>query len=199
MPNVTARMKGVFKPSDYPGTPDAETKKALTDLFEHMFPGNPNPEMGGPSGGFALVAQNPQLALHLLKLSGFVVKELPWAQRKDLRELAVQTLNLHHKCEFSFQSHMPYARDAGISLEQQAALPYWKTTNVFNEEQKMVIEYTHAVLDSEVTDELFARVVKAYGEKGAMELTTVIAWWSFWAFILNAAKPVFDFGNGPKK
>ena len=85
MANVTARMKGVFKPSDYPGTPDAETKQALTALFEHMFPGNPNPEMGGPSGGFALVAQNPQLALHLLKLSGFIVKDMGWTQRKDLR------------------------------------------------------------------------------------------------------------------
>ena len=34
-----ARVKLVFKPSDYPGIPDEPTKKALKELFDHMFPG----------------------------------------------------------------------------------------------------------------------------------------------------------------
>ena len=38
-------------------------------------------------------------------------------------------------------------------------------------------------------DELFARVVERFGEKGAVEFTTVVAFWSFWALFLNATRP----------
>jgi alkylhydroperoxidase family enzyme len=57
-----------------------------------------------------------------------------------------------------------------------------------------VIEYTLAVIAGDVPDELFAKVVARYGEQGALEFTTVAAWWSFWAMILNATRPEFDFG-----
>ncbi len=194
----TARVKAVFKPSDYPGTPDAATKKALGDLFAEMFPGNPTPEIDGPHTAMAVAAQNPELARHLNKVSAHFIREVPWTQRKDLRELAIQVLNLHWKCDFSFQAHLGYAKTYGISAEQQAALPYWRTTNIFNDEQRLVIEYSFAVCEGNVSDELFARVVKAHGEKGAVEFTGVIAWWSFWAMFINATGCQFDYGHGPK-
>jgi alkylhydroperoxidase family enzyme len=192
---VTARVKGVFKQTDYPGTPDEATKKELAALFQQMT-GDANGELGGPAGGFAMVAHNPTLARHLGTVAGYIARDMTWCKRKDMRELAVQVLNLHWKCEFSFQSHMLHAPKEGISAEMQAALPYWRTTNIFDDEQRLVIEYSFAVCEGNVSDELFARVVKQYGEKGAVEFTTAVAWWSFWAMILNATQPKFDFGFG---
>jgi alkylhydroperoxidase family enzyme len=181
----------VFKPSDYPGTPDEATKKDLDALFAHMFPGSAKPEMAAPHYGYALFAQNPRLALHIAHLADYIVREMPWSQRRDLRELAIQALNLHFKCDFSFLAHLPIAQTAGISLEQQAAMPYWRTANVFNDEQRLVIEYTMAVVAGDVPGELFSRVVAQYGEKGTIEFTTTIGWWSFWAMFLNAIRPEF--------
>jgi alkylhydroperoxidase family enzyme len=186
-----ARVKGVFKPSDYPGTLDEAAKKDLGDLFEHLFPGLPDPKPE-PHFGFAILAQNPRLAKHVASMLYYVVREMPWTQQRDLRELAVQTLNLHFKCDFSFQAHLIYAQAHGISLEKQAAIPYWKTSNLFSDEERLVIEYTFAVVAGDVSDQLFSRVVKMYGEKGAIEFTTAIAWWSWWAMILNATGPEFS-------
>ena len=53
-----------------------------------------------------------------------------------------------------------------------------------------------AVAAGEVPDELFAKVVKQYGEQEAFEFSVAIAWWSFWAMIINATRTDFDFGYG---
>ena len=192
-----ARVKMVSRPEDFPGTPDAATRQDLDELFEYMFPGQPNPEIPGNHAAFAVVARDPRLALRIIRLSNYIVRELPWtSQRADLRELASQTLNLHFKCDHSFQAHIRPSQTLGLSREQQACIPFWRTANVFDDEQRLVIEYTQAVVDGVVPEELFARVVAEFGEQGAVEFTVGIAWWSFWAMFVNATGTDFDFGYG---
>jgi alkylhydroperoxidase family enzyme len=193
---MMARVKLVFKPSDFPGAPDGATRKAIDDLFGHIFPGQDRPEMPGKSGGFAAVARDPRLALHLVKLSDYMVREMPWtSQRNALKQLAIQTLNLHFRSEYCYQAHIAPARAAGITVEQQALIPFWRTTNVFSDEQRLVIEFTTAVCSGDVPDQLFAKVVAQYGEEGAVQFSVAIAWWSFWAMIVNAIRVDFDFGH----
>jgi alkylhydroperoxidase family enzyme len=199
-PKPTARVALVMAPGDYPGTPDAETKQDLAALFKHMFPQSDAPRIPGSAAVFGVVAQNPKLALNLVRASDHFTRENEFTVgRTDLRQLLIQTLCHHFKCDFNFTSHIPSAEKAGISVEQQALIPFWQTTNVFNDEQKLVIEYTYAVCKGDVPDELFARVVAHFGEKTAIECTVAIAWWSFWSMIANATRPQFDFGYGPAK
>jgi alkylhydroperoxidase family enzyme len=194
MSSKRARITPVFKPSDYPGPVDEQTRKDLADLFEQLFPGLPDPKPE-PHFGFALFARSPRLCMAILGLFDYIVRQMPWAQNREQRELAVQALNLHFKCDFSFQAHLVYAEAHGISLEKQAAIPFWRTSTIFNDEEKLIIEYTLATVKGEVSDELFARVVRQYGETGAIEFTTAIAWWSLWAMVLNATAPEFSFEN----
>jgi alkylhydroperoxidase family enzyme len=183
------RVKPIYYASDYTA-PDAAMQKDIQELFDHLCPGDPKPPV---HEGYAALAQSPRLALNIAKLADYIVRDMPWSQQRDLRELSVQALNLHFKCDFSFQSHLEYGVANGLSLEEQAAIPYWRTTNIFNDEQRLVLEYTFAVCEGAVPEDLFARVVKKYGEKGAMEFTTVVAWWSFWAMLLNAFRPEYAF------
>ncbi len=197
-PKATARVTLVSTPDAYPGSPDAETKKDVAALFKHMFPHAEAPEIPGSSAVFAVIAQNPKLSLLLVKVSDYILGEMPFTHgRADLRECAVQALCYHFKCDFNFTAHLGGAKRAGITVEQQAHIPFWKTTNVFTEEQRLVIEYTYAVVAGDVPEELFARVVQQFGEKIAIECTVAIAWWSFWCMIANATRPQFDFGYGP--
>jgi alkylhydroperoxidase family enzyme len=197
-PKPSARVTLVTKPSAYPGAPDDKTKADLDALFKHMFPQSEDPEIPGTAAVFGVIAQNPVLALHLVKVSDYLTRENDFTVgRTDLRQLLIQTLCYHFKCDFNFTSHFKAAAAAGISLQQQALIPFWKTSNAFNDEQKLVIEYTYAVVSGDVPAELFARVVSHFGEKTAIECTVAIAWWSFWAMIANAAAPQFDFGYGP--
>lgn len=187
-----SRVTPVYKPSDYPGTPDEQTQADLAELFGHMFPGVENPEIDRPHAGVAIAALNPKLALQLSKLSGFAALQLGWSQRADLREVAIQTVNLHFKSGFSAQSRFRAWEAVGLGKDQLAALPYWKTTNLFDEEQRLVIEYALAVVGGDVPEALFARVAARFGEKGAVECTVVIGIWSMWAMLLNAVQPRFE-------
>lgn len=187
-----ARVTPVYRPGDYPGAPDEKTRTDLAELFGHMFPGAENPEIDRAHAGLAIAALNPGLALHLSKLSGFAALQLDWSRRADLRELAIQTVNLHFKADFAARSRHRAWQAAGLSLEQLAALPFWETTDLLDEEQRLVVEYALAVARGDVPAPLFDRVKQRYGEKGAVECTAVIGLWAMWAMLLNATQPRFD-------
>lgn len=183
------RIKAIYKPSDFPaGDPDV-TDADVSELFGYLFPGVSDPVIDENHAGTAITAHNPQLALQLAKLSRFMALDLGWSKRSDLRELAFATLNLRLDCTYAFESRLAAAKACGLSAEQLAVLPLWERSTLFDDEQKLVIEYTLAVVDAEVPGELFARVVERFGEKGAVEFTSVIAVWSAWAMILNAIRP----------
>jgi alkylhydroperoxidase family enzyme len=181
-------VKGVFKPGDYPNA-DEKTKAALQEAFEYIMPGMENPELPLIKGPWAhVMAQGPGLALSLAKV-GAQLGGMTWFQNGQLRELGLQTVANYFKAEFSFQSHLTVAGRVGLDVAQIAAIPYWRTTTLFNDEQRLVVEYSLAVCSGVVPDELFARVVAQYDEKQAIELTAAICFWAFWAMFTNATKP----------
>ena len=189
------RAKLVYRPEEFPGPVGNDKREQIDALFEHMKGFAGKPEIPGTAGAFAIVARDPKLALLLLQVSDYMTRECPWTtDRKDLRQLLIQTLNWHFKCDFNFQSHLSSAERDGISAELQAAIPYWEVTTIFNEEQLLVIEYTLAACKGEVTDDMFARVSKQFGEGSALEITNAVAWWAFWAIVAGAVRPAHDFG-----
>jgi alkylhydroperoxidase family enzyme len=189
------RITPILKPADYPVDLSPASRDAAKALFDHMFPGADNPEIPGKSAAFGTVANDPRLALHLVKLSDYIVREMAFTStRRDLQQLMVQTLNWRLGCDFSFQSHIAPAAAAGVSIELQTQIPFWETSNAFNDQQRLVMEYTIAVVDADVPEELYQRVASAFDEKDVLGLTVGVAWWSLWAMIINATKTEFDFG-----
>lgn len=186
-----SRIKPVFRPSDYPGTPDEQTRADLAAFFDHVAPGAADPEIDKGHTGMAIAAHNPRFALNFARLTRSVVLDLGWSKRADLFELAVQAVNLHFKSDFSFASRLGKAESSGLGLERLAALPYWRTSSLFDEEQRLVVEYVEAVVSGDVPDDVFDRVVARWGESGAVEFTAVVSTFSAWAMLINAAKPRF--------
>lgn len=176
------RVKPIYKPSDANPSEHAD----VAALFQELFPGVPNPEIDSSHAGIAIAALNPKLALNAAQFSRFIVLEMPWCERPDLQELAILTLNLHFKCDYAEEVRRPRVRAAGISAALQDALPDWRGSPLFDEEQRLAIAYTSATISGAVTDALFAEVAERYGEKGAVEFTAAISWWSFWAMFLKA-------------
>jgi alkylhydroperoxidase family enzyme len=182
MPRITL----IHQPADYPGTPDAETRAELAALFATLFPGAPVPAFDAAHTGMAIAAHNPKLALKLAQLSGFIAGELPWSQQKLLRELAIQTLNLHFRSLYSFTARTPTALACGITAAQLDDLLHWQLSPLFDADQRLIIEYAKATAAGAVTDDLSARMVARFGEKGTVECTALIAFWGFWAMLLAA-------------
>jgi hypothetical protein len=188
-------LKLVTKPGDLPDHADETTKVALEELFGLMFPGNAPPEIDNHHLAIGALARDPRLAIHLVKTTGYIAKVMPWvSQRPQLREIAIQSLNLHYRSEYSFQARIPNWKAAGLSLELLAQLPLWQGSSAFDAEQRLVVEYTLAVAAGVVPANLWDRVVARYGEDGALEFTVGVAWWSLWAMIVNATGIHHDFG-----
>lgn len=185
------KFKEVRTATEYPYALDNETRGVMKELFGEVYPKyrGESPDGMVISRSWGVVTQNPKLALLIARLSDYIVHEMPWTQRLDLRELAIQTLNAHFKCDYSFQAHIGPSLQSGLGLEQLAAIDYWRTSPLFSDEQRLVIEYTKAVVSGDVPSELVERVVAKYGEKETVEFTTAVAYWSFWAMILNATRP----------
>ncbi|HEX7852794.1 MAG TPA: hypothetical protein VF503_03775 [Sphingobium sp.] len=184
-----ARVTTVHGPGDYPGTPDDGTKADLATLFGTLFPGVENPTFDANHDGMAIAALNPKLALTLSQTSRFMALDLGWCQRADLRELAIYTVNQHYRSTYSIRSRLGAGHAFGLTDEMMAALPDWRSSVLFDDEQRLVIEYAQAVLSGDVPGELFAQVSERFGEKGAVEFTSVVGFWAFWAMFLNATRP----------
>lgn len=184
-----ARIKAVHRPGDYAGDP-----ADVDALFATLFPGVESPAFDANHDGMAIAALNPKLALTLAQASRFMALDLGWCQRADLRELAILTVNTHYRSAYSLHSRVATVRACGISDAQTAALSHWHDSPLFDDAQRLVIEYSLAVVSGDVPAALFDRVKTQFGETGAVECTAVIGFWSFWAMFLNATRPEVETG-----
>lgn len=189
MPQQTPRVTLINRPSDWPGEPDAATRAGLDALFGTLFAGQDDPAFDDAHAGLAIAAHSPKLALALARISGLIAGELGWCQRTDLRELAIQRLGRHFNSDYSWQSRRRHAEAAGLTAEQLADVGHWRASAHFDPDQRLVLEYTEAVVVGGVSDDLFDRLKASFGETGAVECTTLIGFWSFWAMLLGATRP----------
>ncbi len=69
-------------------------------------------------------------------------------------------------------------RASGISTEQIANLPNYRSDFNFSELERLVLEYTDGMTQTpvEVPDALFARLRGKFSEAELVELTSAIAW-----------------------
>lgn len=81
-------------------------------------------------------------------------------------------------CEYCMDIGSAFARRAGISEAQLRALPTYATSDVFDTDEKLVLEFAEAMtripttVDQELRDRLLARFSRAQ----VAELATTVAW-----------------------
>jgi len=131
----------------------------------------------------------PRFGEILLDYADLVINELPWARDMKLRELAILTIYARQRCDFGYRAHLGPAAAAGITGEQIAELPVYRTSDAFGEEERDVIEFTHAALDGYVSDELFEKLRARYGEQQMVEMTVAVSFWALWGVLINTFQP----------
>jgi alkylhydroperoxidase family enzyme len=189
------RVKQIATADDYPyDLGDEEVQAQVARAFAR-FDSMTRRAAGQYSGAatvpnsFAQIFNVPRFGELMVELTDFVVNDLPWAQRMKLRELALITLYERQRCDYAYRIHVAMATAAGVTEQQIADLPVYRTSDAFDEEERDVIEFTHAALDNHVSDELFERLQMRYGEQQAVEMTAVVAFWAFWGIIINTLQP----------
>ena len=93
---------------------------------------------------------------------------------KHLAELKAATLT---NCEYCIDLGSQISRRAGLSDELLLALPFYRTSPLFTELEKLVLDYAVAVTRTpvEVSEELFAELREHFDEAQLVELTHAIA------------------------
>jgi alkylhydroperoxidase family enzyme len=66
----------------------------------------------------------------------------------------------------------------GISEEKLLALLDWESSPLFDEAERLVLEYADSmtITGRDVSDELFARIRAAFDDDAIVELTEIVAW-----------------------
>ena len=94
-----------------------------------------------------------------------------------LKELAqLKAAALSH-CEYCIDIGSSIARRSGLSDEQLLALPAYRDSELFGEEEKLVLDYASGISATpvDVSDELFTALREHFDEAQLVELTSVIA------------------------
>jgi alkylhydroperoxidase/carboxymuconolactone decarboxylase family protein YurZ len=132
-----------------------------------------------PRANWAALANSPKLANELLETGEFMVNDIAWCRRIKQRELMYVALSHHLGFHSLYTYHYRLATQVGVTAEQLAHLPFRRVNDAFDVEERFVIDYTKAVLENAVTDDLFEQGRELYGTKEMVELTAVIGYSAF--------------------
>jgi AhpD family alkylhydroperoxidase len=158
------------------------SKAGLTARLAYRFAPRAMRKLTGraPEGGLeplGLMAHLPgRLMMAIFRLEGATAKLKRIDQRLgDLAQLKAATLT---HCEYCIDLGSQIARHrSGFTDEQLLALPSYRTSDLFSEVEKLVLDYAVAVSRTpvEVPDELFAQLREHLDDAQIVELTHLIA------------------------
>jgi alkylhydroperoxidase family enzyme len=79
-------------------------------------------------------------------------------------------------CEFCVDLGSQICRNSGMSDAELLALPRYRSSDLFTEQEKAALDYTVAVMRTpvEVTDEVFARTKEHFSDKQIVEITALL-------------------------
>ncbi|MDH3636583.1 MAG: carboxymuconolactone decarboxylase family protein [Gammaproteobacteria bacterium] len=94
-----------------------------------------------------------------------------------LRSLVTVRVSQINWCRFCIDINSASLAERSGSMDKVEMLAQWKESDLFDEKEKVVLEYVEAVTysDQQVTDELVERLKSFFDDDGIVELTGLIA------------------------
>lgn len=136
-------------------------------------------------GPYLAWLQSPDLARRCRALSEHIRFNTPLPKR--ISELAILVAGQHWRAEFEFWAHSRLAREAGVEEVMITALAEGRTPPLTDPTEAAVYALCSELLQTRrVSDATFARVEKALGLPGVVELVATIGYYSLVSLTLNA-------------
>lgn len=117
-----------------------------------------------------------------------------------IRSLVTVRVSQINTCNFCVDINSATLAKRSGSMEKVDTLAKWKESDLFDEKERVVLEYTEAVTfsDQQVTDEMVARLKEFFDEDGIVELTGLIAFQNLSSKFNSALDvPIQGFCNHP--
>ena len=128
--------------------------------------------------------KSPGLADYAHKLGAHVRFGTGFSQK--LTEIAILVTARYWTAQFEWAAHVRLALNAGVAQDVIDAIAERKTPKFTDPDEQLVYDLCHDFYqDHRVDDATYERVVKRFGEQGAVDLTGLIGYYSFVSVTLN--------------
>ena len=135
---------------------------------------------------FGVMLHSPQVAQRAAHLGTYMRFES--SLEPPTRELAALAAAHLCKCAYEWAAHQGPAREHGVSEAAIAALGSDGPLQDVDEPEALIIRYARGILvEHTVDDATFAAARARFGDRGAVDLTATLGYYSMIACILNAA------------
>jgi AhpD family alkylhydroperoxidase len=115
------------------------------------------------------------------------------------RELAILLVAVINGADYEYQSHVPFALQAGMTQAQLDDLPRWQDSPLFSERERAVLAYTDAMTRHvHVPDAVFAQIRPHVDDRELVELTTTIGGYNLVSRVLEALQIPREAEHKPK-
>lgn len=123
-----------------------------------------------------LWARSPKLFLGLSFLYGALDRQTSPIS-PALRSLIIIRVSQLNGCEFCIDLNSSILLERGVPFSKIEELGDWRISTLFNDEEKIVLEYTEAITITEkrVNDDLFNHLKRFFSDDQIIELTATIA------------------------
>ena len=174
---------------------DAEQRAFLTALDERPRPVQRAAD-GSLEGPFDAMLRAPRSGVALQAVGAALRYRGVLSDRE--RELAILLVAAHQRAAFEWHAHAPLARAAGVP---DALVESVRTGGVVEPEDPgdrvVAVAVSQLLTTGDVDDETWAAAVAALGEAGAVELTTVVGYYSLLAVQMRVLRVPLPEGAAP--
>jgi len=142
---------------------------------------------GGVIGPFKPLLYSPELMRRVQRTGEYL--RYSTGLDKRLTELAILVVARFWGQPVEWNIHHPIALAAGVRETDAAAIAGGHVPLTLDAEQQVVHEFCQTLLANHcVGDDLYAKTLAAFGEKGVIDLTTLCGYYSLLAMVMNVAR-----------
>jgi 4-carboxymuconolactone decarboxylase len=151
----------------------------------------------GVFGPFVALLRAPDLLDRVAKLGEYLRFES--GLDAPLRELVTCAAARHVSNQFEWSMHAPLALKAGVAPETIEALRRGARPRVIAEDEELALDFTRELLTTHgVSDPTYRALLDRFGEKGVVELSTLIGYFVMVSWLMNVARTPAQAGaSGP--
>ncbi len=177
-----------FKPLTYDQlTPE---QKAMAD---HLLAG----ERGGMNGPFNVTLRSPEVGDQAQKLGALL--RFHTTLPPKLNEMAILMTGRFWNAQYEWSAHKKLALKAGLSPAIIDAIAAGKRPGTMQPDEQAIYDFGHELLEKrQVSDASFKAVVDKFGERGAVDLTGVMGYYSFVSMMLDIDRYPLPAGEKPE-
>lgn len=151
----------------------------------------------GVFGPFIPLLRAPELLDRVAKLGEY----LRFGSGLDarIRELVTCAVARHVSNQFEWLMHAPLALKAGVEAETLEFLRVGSRRRDVRPDEDIALEFTRELLERHgVSDVTYADALETFGEKGVVELSTLIGYFAMVSWLMNVTRTPAQSADGGK-